>query len=396
MKRDDKKYLRYAAFLLFLFIVLACDKSTGPNDNQDEYTYRVPAQVDDGWETASITDAGMNPLPLISMMNDLLNRDDHLVHGILIVKNGKLVFEEYFSGEDLDINSGLQYVHRDFDRNTLHYLASVSKSFTSALVGIAVDRGLITGVDEKVFSFFPEYADLSNEEKDKITVAHMLAMASGIPWDESTPYSDPRNDVRQMFMSSNPIRYVLAKQLFASPGTQFKYNSGTTCVLGEIVKKQSETGLRTFAEQYLFSPLGISDYQWQMLPNNVTFASGGLYLRPRDMAKLGQLYLQKGIWNGDRVISREWVEASAQESITLPSSENPWPGFVYGYGYQWWLGNYYTGNTHTCFAAGWGGQYIYILPDLEMVVVITAGAYEGGDYGVFYRIVNDYVLNSVL
>lgn len=394
MMGDNKKRLYYVLILIFLFITFSCEKSTGPSDNQGEYTYRVPEQVDDGWETASIRDVGMNPLPLIVMMNGLLNRNDHYVHGILIVKNGKLVFEEYFSGEDLNFTGG--YIHKNFDRNTLHFQASVSKSFTSALVGIAVDQGLIAGVDEKMFSFFPEYADLNNEEKDKITLAHMLAMASGIPWDESTPYSDPRNDVRQLFISSDPIRYVLAKPLAAPPGTQFDYNSGTTCVLGEIVKKQSELSLKAFAERHLFTPLGISDYQWQMLPNNVAFASGGLYLRPRDMAKLGQLYLQKGVWNGERIISQEWVEASAQESITLPSPENPWPGFAYGYGYQWWLGNYSTANTHTYFAAGWGGQYIYVLPGLEMVVVITAGAYEAGDYGVFYRIVNDYILNSVI
>jgi len=381
---------------VFLFTLSCKDSTDAGNNNGNEYTYSVPEQVDDGWETASITAVGMNPLPLISMMNGLLNRDDHLVHGILIVKNGKLVFEEYFSGEDLNISSGPQYVHRDFDRNTLHFQASVTKSFTSALVGIAVDQGLITGVDEKVFSFFPEYQYLSNQEKDEITVAHMLAMASGIPWDESTPYSDPRNDVRQMFIQSDPIRYVLAKPLAAPPGTQFHYNSGTTCVLGEIVKKQSELSLRTFAEQHLFAPLGISDYQWQMLPNNVTFASGGLYLRPRDMAKFGRLYLQKGSWNGEQVISQEWIEASAQESIPLPSPKNPWPGFAYGYGYQWWLGNYANGNTPTCFAAGWGGQYIFVLPDPEMVVVITAGAYERGDYDMFYRIVNNYILDAVL
>jgi len=394
MKRDNIKYLRYVAILLFLFIVLACDNSTDPSDNQGEYIYQVPAQADDGWETASIADAGMNPLPLIIMMNELLNRNDHYVHGILIIKDGKLVFEEYFSGEDLNFTGG--YVHKNFDRNTLHFQASVTKSFTSALVGIAIDRGLINGVDEKMFSFFPEYQYLSNEEKDKITLAHMLAMASGIPWDESTPYSDPRNDVRQLFISSDPIRYVLAKPLAAPPGTQFDYNSGTTCVLGEIVKKQSELSLKTFAERHLFTPLGISDYQWQMLPNNVTFASGGLYLRPRDMAKLGQLYLQKGVWNGESVISQEWVEASAQSFISVPSSENPMPGFIEEYGYQWWLGTFAKGNTHTYFAAGWGGQYIYVLPDLEMVVVLTAGAYEAGDYGVFYSIVNDYILNSVL
>lgn len=394
MNRDNNKCLRCVAFLFFLFIALSCEKSTGPSDNKGEYTYQVPAQADDGWETASITDAGMNPLPLIIMMNELLNRNDHYVHGILIIKDRKLVFEEYFSGEDLNFTGG--YVHKNFDRKTLHFQASVTKSFTSALVGIAIDQGLITGVDEKMFSFFPEYQNLSNEEKDKITLAHMLAMASGIPWDESTPYSDPRNDVRQLFISSDPIRYVLAKPLFAPPGTQFDYNSGTTCVLGEIVKKQAELSLKTFAEQYLFSPLGISDYEWEMLPNNVTFASGGLYLRPRDMAKLGQLYLQNGEWSGNRVISSSWVDASAEEHISVPALENPSPGFIHSYGYQWWRGTFANGNVATYLAAGWGGQYIYILPDLEMVVVITAGAYEGGDYGLFYSIVNDGILSSVL
>ena len=389
--KNLKPYLPQLWMVVFIFAAMSCDKSTDPNDNGVEYTYRVPAQVSDGWETASLADVGMNPVPLIVMMTGLLNQDNHYFHGILVIRNNKLVFEEYFSGEDLNLGGG--YVHKNFNRNTLHFQASVSKSFTSALVGIAIDEGLIGGVGDTMFSFFPEYEYLNNEEKNKITLAHALAMASGIPWDESTPYNDPRNDVRQLFVQSDPIRYVLAKSLIAAPGTQFDYNSGTTCVLGEIVKKQSELSLSAFAEQHLFSSLGITDYAWEMLPHNVTFASGGLYLRPRDMAKLGQLYLQKGIWNGTQVISSDWVDASAEESITVPASENPGPGFIHGYGYQWWRGTFANGNVATYFAAGWGGQYIYILPDLEMVVVITAGAYQGGDYG--YHIVNDYVLNSV-
>jgi CubicO group peptidase (beta-lactamase class C family) len=390
MKRDDKKYLRYVAILFYLFIAFSCDKSTGPNDNRVEYTYRIPERVADGWETASLADVGINPLPLIILMNDLLNRNDHYVHGILIIKDGKLVFEEYFNGYDRDNR------YKEYDRNTLHFQASVTKSFTSALVGIAIDQGFISGVDEKMFSFFPEYQNLSNEEKDKITLAHMLAMASGIPWDESSySYGDPRNDVTQLFIRNDPIRFVLAKPLAAAPGSSFIYNSGTTCVMGEIVEKQSGKSLTAFAEQYLFSQLGISEYKWEMLPNNVTFASGGLYLRPRDMAKLGQLYLQKGVWDGNRVISQEWVEASATESIHIVSSEHHLPDLIWGYGYQWWLGTFNTGNIDSYFAAGWGGQYIFVLPELEMVVVMTAGAYSGG-YGLFYSIVNDFILHAVL
>jgi CubicO group peptidase (beta-lactamase class C family) len=383
--RNLKPYLPQLWMVVFIFAAMSCDKSTEPNDNGVEYTYQVPEQLNDGWETASLADVGMNPIRLIIMMNGLLNHENHYVHGILIIKDGKLVFEEYFSGYDRDNR------YKEYDRNTLHFQASVSKSVTSALAGIAIDNGSIPGVNEKMFSFFPEYADLNNEEKDKITIAHALAMASGLSWDESSyPYGDSRNDVTQLFIQNDPIRFALAKPLAAAPGSSFIYNSGTTCIMGEIVKKQSGKSLRTFAEQYLFSPLGISD-----LPNNVTFASGGLFLRPRDMAKIGQLYLQKGVWDGNRVIPQEWVEASTIESIPIVPSEHHVPDLIWGYGYQWWLGTFTTGDIDSYFAAGWGGQYIFVLPELEMVVVMTAGAYSGG-YGLFYSIVNDYILHAVL
>ncbi|MCB0314651.1 MAG: serine hydrolase, partial [Calditrichaeota bacterium] len=156
------------------------------------------------------------------------------------------------------------------------------------------------------------------------------------------------------------------------------------------------TAYRTFAELYLFAPLGITDYQCEMLTYQVAFASGGLYLRPRDMAKFGQLYLQHGVWNDEPVISPEWVEASTRETIAVPASENFFPGIISGYGYQWWLGTFPRGNTPFYFAAGWGGQYIVVFPSLEMVVVITGGSYETGDGGMFYRMVNDYILPAAL
>ena len=177
-----------------------------------------------------------------------------------------------------------------------------------------------------------------------------------------------------------------------TPGTAFEYNSGNTLILGEIVRKTSGLSLDDFAEEYLFSPLGITSYQWTHCRNagEVTFASGGLYLRPRDMAKFGQLFLQDGVWEGNRIISSEWIEASVKESIPLPVSMRD-RYHAYGYGYQWWLETYNYGNINAYSARGWGNQYIVILPEANMVVVVTGGAYDVDMFNVpvkYYDIVD--------
>jgi len=347
---------------------LSCNDNITTNDDK-LYVYTVPTQTDDGWETASLTDAGMDEAPISQFMTELLNNIEHQIHGILIIKNGKLVFEEYFPG--------YAFYHGDltqFDRETKHNLASVTKSFTSALIGLSIDHGFIQNVNQKMFSFFPEYIDLNNDEKDKITLEYLITMTSGLEWDESTfSYSDPRNDVVQLFYQNDPIRFILNKPIVTEPGTQFLYSSGSANVLGEIIRKT--TGLRAddFAREYLFSPLGITDYKWKELPNNVLFASGDLKLRPRDMAKLGDLYLHDGVWKGQQIISEWWVEKSTRSFI------NADPGWEYGY--KWWLYTYEINSQQieSYSARGWGGQNIIVFPSLDMVVVTTAGYYDDRD-----------------
>ena len=365
--------------------------------NQGGYSYRVPEETDDGWETASLADLAMDEAPLIEMMSDLSNRNNNHIQSVVIIKDGKLVFEEYFSGEDIDLTSGINFAHKDFDRDTLHCQASATKSVTSILLGIAIDQGLVQGVEEKMLSFYPEHSDLNDTEKGEITLQHMLSMSSGIPWDESYPYTDPRNNLNQQFYSEDPIRYLLEQPLTAPPGTQFMYNSGTTNVLGDVVKVSSGQTLVDFADQQLFTPLGITYFDWVGFPlaPHIAVASSTLYLRPRDMAKIGQLYLQGGVWNGDRIVSQEWVAESTGESIQVPPSEDPLPGFVDGYGYQWWRGTFPNGDTATYFAAGWGGQFIFVLPELDMVIVFTGGHFEGGYQG-FYGLINDHILAATL
>lgn len=267
-------------------------------------------------------------------------------------------------------------------------------------MGLAVDRGFIPSVDSTVFFFYPEYADLRDQERGGITVGHMLAMCSGLAWDESSyPYDDPRSDTYQLIFGTDPVRFVLSKPVVTPPGTAFHYNSGTTNVLGDIVRKTSGLVLAEFAREHLFEPLGIADFDWLRcsIANHVTFASGGLYLRPRDMAKIGQLYLGEGVWNGERILSAEWVRQSTAQSIALHSTMLG-PYHAYGYGYQWWLGRY-SGDTIDAYSArGWGNQYIVVLPGMEMVVVFTGGAYEISALDspvMYYDVIQDDILSAV-
>ena len=238
--------------LLFFCLVLvgtACDDSTGIADN---YSYQAPPQTNDGWQTASLGDAGMDTAAFVDLMNGLVHRNDDDVHGIVVARGGRLVFEEYLSGEDLDLSNlsdGIAFTYEEFDRNSLHCLASDTKSVTSLLLGIAIDQGLIAGTDETMFSFLPEYANLSDATKAQITLADMLAMASGLPWNEDYPFDDIRNDLTAMVFSEDPIAYVLGKSTVAAPGAQFIYNSGTTNLLGEVVSRASDVTLWAFAEQ---------------------------------------------------------------------------------------------------------------------------------------------------
>lgn len=371
--------------LLAVTAWLTCSSTTAPSGLY--YTYRVPPQVDDGWETASLASVGMDAGPLVDLMDTLLGAEDHRIHGVLIVKDGKLVFEEYFAGYKFSLAQQGEYTQ--FDRDTPHNLASVTKSFTSALVGIAVDQGSIQSLNEPVFTYFPEHADVSGGGKNEITLEHLITMTSGLEWDETTYwYPDPRNDIVQLFLVDDPIRYVLAKPLVAEPGTQFHYSGGCTNVLGEVVARARLVGLDTFSEQSLFTPLGVTDYEWQYLPGGVVFASGDLRLRPRDMAKFGYLYLNRGLWNGTRVLSEDWITASTARHTPLD-----W-GWTDGYGYGWWTNTYETDGrlVETFFASGWGGQQISVVPGMEMVVVFTGGGYYEDPLLSPEQMMREYVL----
>jgi CubicO group peptidase (beta-lactamase class C family) len=328
----------------------------------------VPVAREDGWPVASLNDDELVDRGALCRMADRLVASSANVHAVLVARGGKLVFERYFSGPD-EIQSR-RVGNVTFDAGMLHDVKSVSKGVASLALGIAIERGLIRSVDEPIFSFFPELADLPSPEKERLRLSHALTMSMGLRWVEATPSTgDYDNDEARMHMAPDPCRYVLGLPATAPPGQQFFYNTGALTLVSAIIRKATGRPLDEFARAALFEPLGITDWEWIRVKGD-TDAGGGLRLRPRDMAKFGQLVLAGGHWNGRQLVSKTWIDASTTPRIDATSN--------YSYGYLWWLGRspLKGREVHWIAALGRGGQSIRIVPELDLVVAVTAGYYQ--------------------
>ena len=352
----------------------------------------VPVARDDGLPVASVNEDKLVDRDALCRMADRLAADAN-VHSVLVTHGGKLVFERYFRGDD-EIPGrfyGPRVENITFDADTLHNVKSVSKSVVSLAVGIAIDRGLIGSVNEPIFSFFPELSDLRSPEKDRIRLSHLLTMSLGLKWVEATPSTGDDNDEVRMHMALDPCRYVLGLAATAPPGQEFFYNTGALTLLSAIMRKATGRPLDEFAHATLFESLGITAVEWSRVRGD-TDAGGGLRLRPRDMAKIGQLVLAGGRWNDRQVVSRAWIETSTAPKLKATDDQL--------YGYLWWLGRSRLNGreVHWVGALGRGGQSIRIVPELDLVVVVTAGYYQ--DYSrqafqVQYGIFRD-ILRAIL
>ncbi|MFG1691285.1 serine hydrolase domain-containing protein [Gemmatimonadota bacterium] len=382
--------------LTLLACLSACASDSSPTSQEDSYSYQyqLPEVTQDGWETASLADVGLAEAPLVRLMNDLHEMEGHRIHSVVVVRDDKLVFEEYFDGQKYNLAQPTgEY---GFDRDDTHNMASVTKSITTTLVGMAIDQGYIESVQDRVFDYFPEHADLVAEDprRGEMTIEDLLLMTSGITFnDEDIPYSSPDNDLVQMFTVDDPMRYALSRELYIAPGEVFDYCNANTNILGDIVGRATGQRLDHFAHQNLMTPLGITNYEWQMMPNQVVFASGDLRLRPRDMAKIGLLFLRMGMWEGEQVVSREWVEV-ATSRLVLPTGPHDWGD---GYGYGWWhLDIPSGGRVHPIYtASGWGGQWITVIPEHDIVFVTTGGNFYTSTLMPGERILSDYLLPAI-
>jgi len=397
MHKVTEYYLLVQLIIVIVVFLISCS-----NENVNEPkivdppprdTYEPPDSLGDGWETASLSEVNLNAVPLLNMLN-YINSQDHKVHSILIVKDGKLVFEEYYSGYLYDSNNpGANGDYITYDQTVKHFEASVTKSVTSLLVGIAFNQGLITNLDDKLIDYYPEYASLLTGQKTNITLRHLITMTAGLEWDESSyPYGDPRNDVTMLFITGNPISFILNKDLETIPGTAFHYNSGYPNVLAHIIRKTSSYNISTFANNNLFTPLQIDDYYWERIGGGHFFASGGIYLTPRSLAKLGYLYLNGGYWNDEQIISEDWINESKSKYI----SPTGW-GNANGYGYYWWLNsaNVSGKNFNYYYAAGWGEQYMFIVPEQKLLVVFNCGYFLTPVTVSPFDLFHNYILKAV-
>lgn len=295
---------------------------------------------------------------------------DANLHGIVVERGGRLQFEAYFDGAD---QPGGAWFSRSasFGPDELHDLRSVTKSLTGLLVGIALQRGEIGRLDEPVLRHFPEHADLRTPERERITLEHLLTMSAGLDWDESGSYVRLGNSETRMRLSSDPDRYVLERDIVAPPGERFVYSGGATALIGEVLVRRTGQPLDRYAQERLFEPLGIRRSEWRRDGQGRVTPFGGLRLSPRDLARVGRMLLDGGRWQGRQVVPADWIEASFRPRLaTGPGGQQ--------YGYQWWLGELKTlqGGHRWIAAQGNGGQRLYLVPTLDLVVVVTAGQYN--------------------
>jgi CubicO group peptidase (beta-lactamase class C family) len=285
----------------------ACSETTAPG-----FSLPPPADLGDGWLVATPASVELDPGALVALAERVEREELGHVHALLVVRHGALVFERYF---------------HEYDASAPHTLQSVTKSVTSALMGIAMDRGQISSLDLTLGELFPDYDDILGPDSVKagIRIRDLLSMQSGMAWDESSyPFSDDRNDAGRLSRSTDWIRTALEQPIDAVPGTTWTYNSGASILLSGILLRLTGLDAADYAVEHLFGPMGFSDFLWFRNPaDGLPHTGGGLRLFPRDLARFGQLYLDGGVWNGTRLISAEWVEKSRTLRATVGESHRP-------------------------------------------------------------------------
>jgi CubicO group peptidase (beta-lactamase class C family) len=324
---------------------------------------QVPASGDywptKTWRTSSPEEQGMDSEKLTRML-DAIQEQKLGLHGLLVIRNGYIVSETYFGS---------------FQQDTRHDLYSVTKSFVSTLIGIALDKGYIDSTDQRVVDFFPgeTFASL-DEQKQAMTLEDVLTMRTGLDWDEGdTAYRD-------LYISPDWVQHMLDMPMVAPPGSQFNYCSGCSHLLSAILQQTTGMNPRDFADKNLFKPLGIDNLRWESNPAGIPIGGWGLQLTPREMAKLGYLFLHNGLWDGQQIVSAQWVE-NATRSHTGTDGD-------LGYGYQWWTAPSLGAYT----ALGLYGQTIMVIPGSELVIVTTA---QMENHDKIFQLVEQYIVPAV-
>ncbi len=345
-------------FLIFTLLLFSCHKEPKETETQDTLTncntiyirqdgnntfyennptYNNIESTNYQWKFSNFNEANIDSLVFNSGTNILENHTT--LFSFLLIRNNKIVYEKYFNGSD---------------KNQSNNIHSASKCILSALIGIAIDKGIIDGVDQKVLDFFPQYIP-NNTLKKEITIKHLLNMTSGLDWEEdNTEYS--------IEILNNWTKAILDLPLVNSPGTTFNYATGNTHLLSAILSKASDTSTCTFLYTNLMTKLGIVVEHWGKDPQGYFSGGYNFYITPRELAQFGLLYANNGMANSNQIIPTNWINTSRISQINVDSD--------YGYSYGWWITNILGNNVYK--AWGYGGQYICLIPSLDIVIVSTA------------------------
>ncbi len=331
------------------------------------YQYTIPEYIDKGWDTASPEEVGINTQMIENAVNGIINEDYGIVQSLVVIKNNKLICDEYFYG---------------FDRTIPHHQASVTKSVSSLVTGIAVDQGKIQSIDRNIFEYFPDYSNKKIKVWENVTLKNFLTMTVGLDWTQ---------ELEQKFeMDKDKFDSVLSRKPVTKPGTKFEYRNPNIDLFAGVIENSTGIKLDKYAEQYLFKPLNIKDYKWHYFNGfDQPRCDGSLMLRPRDMAKLGSLLLNKGRWKGKQIVSEKWIDDSMRSHIRVDQE--------FTYGYLWWIKDMTINgkNVKIVFANGWGSQFIMAIPSLDMIVVMTGNNESNEKHFAPFDLVDKYLIKPI-
>ena len=344
-----------------------------------QYQYQIP-ELDDDWQTGHIQNNGLEE-SLIQKGVDAIRRGDYtLIHDLVIAKNGVMVLAENFLPETTN-KTGTNWLTRT---DGTHYIASATKSIVSLATGIAIDQGFINGFDAKVLDFFPHYENINNvtPEKEEVSISDFLTMRHGFDMVDGDGKITPLNQAKDL------VRFTLDLPMLAKPGSKWAYSSQCTNVMGDVIRLATNSfSFHSFLMDYLFGPLNIQVPEYILHTNSgKPMLGAGIFMDPLDMAKIGQLVLDDGVWNGTQLISKEWLDYSTAAVVDFGDGDY--------YAHHWWRRD--SGNYNYLLAAGNGGQVIYILKEKNLVVVMTGGHYDSNKMRQHREILDKYITPAIL
>jgi CubicO group peptidase (beta-lactamase class C family) len=354
------------AFLIFLGSTGCLRENPGPDAGVLRYT--TPGEL------------GLSEETLLTLHEEVSAGKFGDIHSLLILQHGDILYEHYYNGHS---------------RDELHPLGAATKSIVSALFGTLYSTRDSISLTTPIIDLFPEYPQYFFDipQKDKLQISHLLGNRSGLRWDEWThPFGNPENDAYAMSTSDLWVEQVLSVPMTREPGFEFNYNSGNAILMAPIIEKLAGGPLEPYADSALFAPLGITEWFWEKMPDGYPNTAWGLHMRTIDLAKIGQLYINNGRYGDTQIFPDTWAGRSTRSRSQVTS--------YYNYGYQWWR---FSNNADVLstlqkrqmfFAWGEGGQFIFVAPEHDLVIVTTAGNYNNDELQA-YEMLRDYIFKAL-